>query len=663
MSIVSHGTQAGSHPSRNLLRQFLEHGKHLQTGIPSGANGLWSAGELKEIARNLGRGLKKLIKDWQEDDTTPPDAEIECALIAIQLLGEDERQAFLPAIHDAVILRLLARRLGGQAFGMLPVWQESLLRSAGVLGADQLWGIACSWVRFKEQAQEERLQLQRDEIKIASLPARLNFAVERYLALVQRRIPSIFPAPSRIFDALLGRVIALHQQSRRAIDQKYLEETRPNLHVDGRLIFDLTLLPFEADDHRLVAAWLNDEATNNESSSDEVSRKEQRRRLALYAARLAERCVGIWLTNNRGIIEDISILQVREPDRRDWTLGDLRTPDGAIFDVKNSVRHQGWMETQINRMKVSPNGTAVTYVATYTKLDPDEDGGSRVRADDRLAAKLGIIGTATQHSLRSLIAWAAESTPRVSLMPVQVEDFRLAPFYFDLEPSDWPEPVRSARQNGIAWAQKGWTHLGLKCAAPLALAARLPAEAVSSEANRLALYQWFLDRLRTKQSLGAVYLTLLDHFVSHYSDGRIIVQGEPMQIEQYRELLLPDLPGIESGLLPAWQWDATGIVARALRAIGYLLRAKVRLPRIQRLYVTSQGVVSATTAPNSETATRRVTLLAHCSNCGTFPLLYGREKSCSGCGRLICTRFRVQHGCTCGQSVGLVESSNRLGPS
>jgi hypothetical protein len=657
--------------------------------------GTWTADERTEVARYLGIGLKVLLRAWQDNDTLPPKAEIEAALFAIQSLAHAERQPFLPAVADAVLLGLLAHRNDGVAFSRLPAWQEKLLTVAGGPLPAHLWDTTSAWIQRKNRMRHLGALISRRQAHLANLQNRLSAALGIRPSSTEGRTvpPSAAPSsmfdrfaiqlsdlgerlrasgrfdqlavhlsdlgerlrPSNMFDRFAAHLSDLDERMLQAVTFRHRHDVQPSLDMSGGLVFDLNQLPIESNDKKLVSAWIDllDAASLN--MREESSRTERRRSIALFAARLAERCVGVWLRRNKGYVEDLSIQQVANPSFQDWVIGDLRTADGAIFDVKNTIRHENWLESWIKKTKRAPDGSEVAYVATHTRLTPDSDPWTNLQIDGRLPARLAIMGIAKRATITSLGEWVERTTSRVALLPGNPEHFRLAPFYFNLAETDWPESRRLARANAIASAWLGWDRLGLKCHPSLGLLAGLPPEAVSGDENIRDLYRWFSERLIERRSLGTIYLLLLDHFALHFKNGRIIFLGKPMQIASYRDLLFPDLPGSESRLLPAWQWDATGMVSRALSAMASLLRSEVILPELQRLYVTSQSVVSATIATDTPTETRTVTLLAHCSDCGTFPLIFGKEKTCPGCGRLICTRWHNQHGCTCGRSVGPVD--------
>jgi hypothetical protein len=101
--------------------------------------------------------------------------------------------------------------------------------------------------------------------------------------------------------------------------------------------------------------------------------KEGRRHSALLAARLAERFVKQWLDVIGRPAEDLSIQQISPQNDGLWRTADLRSAEGMLFDVKNSIRHDAFIETFIQKIKSGPLGHDVV---SLTLLAHCSDCGS-----------------------------------------------------------------------------------------------------------------------------------------------------------------------------------------------------------------------------------------------------------------------------------------------
>ena len=646
-----------SRSRRELLRQFLERGRTQRQGGRIARPHSWSNEELSQIAQNLLTGLLRLQKAWQRVGFHPPAREIEAALLSIQSLDRNEQRLFFSAIPVAVNLQCLAIRIEGKAFSRFPAWQAELLELAGAPAAEAVWQTVNSWMRIKHASKKLSETIAQNELRVERLEARLRNAIQFQFDRASARTSIDLPPPLVAFERIGDMLSGLEVSIDRAIRELHRSAIRPSIGEGDGLIFDLSNFTIKNEDVHLVTTWMIGPNSDPINLSEEYSRSDQRRIVSLFAARLAERCVHAWLARDRYFVEDLSILQVREPARAEWIIGDLRTADGAVFDVKNTIRFPGWIETRINRTKKVPNGTHVVYVATHTRLDPDKYAWGELREGGSLPAKTAIMGTATRQAMNELRTWSIATTPKVRLGGGGSDDIWFAPFYFHLPDAGWPEPQRAIRDAAIQWAKVGWTRFGLKSPAPVALAAGLPTEAVAGDATLLALYDWFSNRLVKMPTLGGLYCVLLDHFIQHYANGRVTIDHREIDASSYRELLLPEVRFGDARRLPAWQWDPTGMVNRAISAISSLLQATVQIPAIRQLRMTMQGVVSADVVPTKEIESSAVTLLAHCGDCGTFPLIFGREPTCSGCGRLLCTRWEQPPGCTCGKSTTSLDAA------
>ncbi|WP_353862054.1 hypothetical protein [Azospirillum formosense] len=376
----------------------------------------------------------------------------------------------------------------------------------------------------------------------------------------------------------------------------------------------------------------------------------------MWSARLAELGVRRLLADAGMRTQDLSILQVRDPDAERWKLADVEESGGRLFDVKNSVKASRWLAHAVRKLKAADLGRDVIYVGTWIPhwLAKAEmavlalalehiakgNGGApfppeQVAAELYREARIIVLGTATRSSVAALADFAQRRTPHVDLQDIDVA----APMP-SVPPFAWEFPevlvapgLLVKRRNALEAVRR----LGTAQSPVVQLAAGLCDGRSWSSAQTGALYQDLMRILDGEPlTLGRLYLGVLEHFVQCYVPGTGLRSGDgiPLAPSAYADLFGSGEfaeHGRAQGVT-GHVHDPSGSLGMLLEALKTILEARGHLPPIRRIAVTASGTVRCLAVDGM-----RLTLVAHCRTCLAHPLVFGQAPTCVACGGLVCS--------------------------
>ncbi|MCA3188105.1 MAG: hypothetical protein INH12_26955 [Cupriavidus sp.] len=427
---------------------------------------------------------------------------------------------------------------------------------------------------------------------------------------------------------------------------------------------DSLLASLDADDAALAKQWSNGSRADNPAIVDRL-------RAQMLTARAAEKCALRYFEGLGQAVRDIAITQLQD-GATDWTVMDLRLGELHGIDVKNCRRtpHGGLRsgKWKVKALKSDAAGNPVTLLGVSSPYTAFDDTGALVTRVDRSSRALRL----------QLPAAEGEDAMVVLGVTNAAEMHRLMARFKELADIDMPEPSRLSEMPAWSWDYPT-VHYGERnevvsgvllewsesrtplmqrvlAFAPPALASLLdldlPVASVAALTEQQRDYlermreQWRSEKARSRGTTLVPRLPWLYLFTLH-AWLRWRQMGRRSDVSRIGPLFrATDNPDATVAVIKATTLaSGVGIVDPA-RTLEALLRALSMLDTTvpQEIFA---GMSRFTLQPNgvlrARFPDRRMrTLVAHCGGrlpnfveCGSWPLVYGDEKSCQ-CGRLIC---------------------------
>jgi len=353
-------------------------------------------------------------------------------------------------------------------------------------------------------------------------------------------------------------------------------------------------------------------------------------RLMMLSARMAECALRDRLAQ-RHEVRDVAINQLTNPEGRDWSTHDLLV-DGVPWDVK-SVRqsfhnHEAYTSYCVPRFKESRDGHDVTIAGVLLPYLSEEElasgSGSARWLGTTSRLRLGALENAFSGSA---VVEALDFQPdRAAFLP---------PWLFDYPQDRYEQRDRVLRE--IAGAptppSEDCRAFGYSHGAAIAASGMRGSRSVNARAQSGT--QELSDNLADKVaehglSLGVIYLTLLEYFLSS------IGTSKPIQPKTIHVAIYPT----PSEAWPLFVFDPLHSIRNALSSFARLASA----PGIDSFRVFAMPNPNIVVGRRSITERGATTLLAYCGGwigeerpCMMTPLIFGAHESCD-CGRLICPK-------------------------
>lgn len=381
----------------------------------------------------------------------------------------------------------------------------------------------------------------------------------------------------------------------------------------------------DRDDRRLTWKWISDQWG-----------KDDENKAKMLSARLAEKAVKSYFEKRwKCVVLDVSISQLNRSSE-DWKKFDLKVKKVSL-DVKNARRSQhnpnAYVEYCIPRFKATRGGQEVRIagaLSDWKLLSEIDDGGSLVR----------YLGTVTESRLNDFREMLADGPLRLQVKSLHSPTF-LPLWVFDYSRkgyairSDILSKLKACFQSSRVTSR----HL-VKSRVPLFVAA----DDLDRFCSVLRPKSWQYSLVKTIMvrqrkfgpSLPALFLTVLDHFVS-----MLIKAPEDYSPQYYREIVVFG-ESKDASKLPLFIFDPEEAIVSLIHALTTIWKCRneelrlIRYFRLKELNIL-QGKISS--------LSRWKTILAYCGGwvgdgsdsrrCGKSPLVIGESESCE-CLKLIC---------------------------
>lgn len=372
----------------------------------------------------------------------------------------------------------------------------------------------------------------------------------------------------------------------------------------------------DQDSLQLTKLW-----ANNIELLDDNNRKR------LESARLAEMAVAIFYRNQNKTVKDVSITQIyKDSNQKDWEDFDLLVDNKIPIDVKNATyssknKTKRYSRYCIPRFKLS------------RKLNPVQIAGVLSYWSPESKEPLLFLGTTSEQYCDKL---QVEFSGNLLKIDFQKDDYSykkyLPPWIYNYPKSMYKSMYQSRDKfikDSIKLSFFDWKSCKKSGISPI------PLYLVANKSNipipsGLQIPAGFIPKLvsrisRMNLSLAVIYLSIIEHFVLIlHSKSNLYCPNNyrpvifPKLIDKTRPLFLYDplctIDGLISCLQKIWENKTEG------------------LERFDDYKLSGHDVLIGRKGCEEKT------LIAYCGDCGNVPLLFGLQKNCRVCSKLICEK-------------------------
>lgn len=502
---------------------------------------------------------------------------------------------------------------------MLGPFEDDLLAALALLASRTAAGVEAFWHRFTPSGPEDEL--------LRFAPATMKRTVHR------RHLAGFLTALSTLFETLVA--------------------------VKTTFDTDDVYSALDDRDEQVAALWTG-------SSGDSTHAR-------MLSARAAEKAVKRFYESLGSSVEDVAIRQV-QGDGTDWTTHDLLV-DGAIaIDVKNARRPVNgkdlYVEHTVPQFKLDRRGHNVRIagvLSPYLQLQFIRDTSKAAyRIDD-----LVFLGETSQDEIQRLHSMFASASFEV----MRGYERTVPHWVFGYPEASYRDFVErlTALKNEYPWPNEDvWNHVLdegeiLVFIHAMCVAGQPLPRAIASKLSGQQLRLFERLRIHAKEgnapTLPVIYLTVLTEFL-----GQLKEADPNFSPEHYSPILFPQNEQL-AGRSPGWALkaayplgaiDPLGLVRSLLATLTSLWdsREKTNLARFSSFRFGGLGILQAREPLRSSWTT----LIAYCGGtayqtdatgavqvtpagrplsvkgkCGRSPLVLGRNRTCSTCGKLVCS--------------------------
>jgi len=385
-------------------------------------------------------------------------------------------------------------------------------------------------------------------------------------------------------------------------------------------------------DEQLARRWFPENILNEDAVTAQM-----------FSARIAEKVVAKFYKNLGHKVTDVSISQL-EKGSTDWKLYDLLIDGKLSVDVKNArtpvASKRFYVDLCVPRFKSDRNNSEVNIAGVfspYLRLRQLQGGDVIPEGTNPIyflgQTSLSIIKQLEkEYSTENIninIGWNTNHSPyKGVILPPWVFDYPVR-FYEKQELSR--ETIRQTNAETIP-PKANWPHNINLLPVSIASGRDIPSEWLPQNVNRP-----FLDKLsalcvKKRIGLPELYLMILTDFLLNISQTN--THGFlPSDYRQY--IYISEKPVTPLGIL-----DPLSIIDSLISNLGLLWenRENIFWNDIVEFKIRGLGIVQALTKEN-----QTITLIAYCGGkislkgkCGHSPLIFGVQKTCKICHKLIC---------------------------
>jgi len=380
-----------------------------------------------------------------------------------------------------------------------------------------------------------------------------------------------------------------------------------------------------------------------------------------YVARVAEKAAITYYRELGFEVEDLSIVPVCPGNASDdrWKFADLelqRDNNKHYIDVKSAILMDGmyYSDLFIKKFK-SHNERSVSYLGIVSKVNRHcVRGGQKYqrftpcqRCDSAcvVKAKTIVLGEINKNIIDKIKSYCDSNGLIFEICKDLIEGNHLPIYFFDhnrifyIDIIDLIKEIKKLEESEIPDWDDTTIALSFYRTNPIGMflmaRRRLP-----EDWNR-HLDTWAREFVNLIQCIPAkgmirlpfVFFAILIHFLRVVSRQ---VSDEKYDPEEYLKLL-------SVGEYTLGICDPLDILTNFVENIVKpLWQSRSQIEKFRIFKLKGPQWLQATRSTTSEDA-EWVTLVAWCEGCGYFPLVYGRNPTCTSCGRLICMRYRYKN--------------------
>lgn len=383
-----------------------------------------------------------------------------------------------------------------------------------------------------------------------------------------------------------------------------------------------------SDDLKLVKLWMADE----HNTSDGNERR-------LLSARLAETAMSKFYRQERYTVEDISISQIN-PSNNNWKSYDLLV-EGQPVDIKNArqsqYNHERYVNHCITRFKENRNLESVTIAGVLSPWLPL----SEMQSGNRSVLYLG---TTTKVYINNLISEFEHGPLKICFQNTSSNNNNFLPpwlfkyssnlyknyddLVFKLKKMPYPDwrLCYEAKINPLPAYIVSGLEYNFDPQLPLSI----------SQKEFVKKFQ--LRKTKIGLTLATVFLSILEDFLIQLSSK----SNRPYSPNDYRILVYPTTDLTR----PLFLYDPLKTVNSLIECLSILWSKKTT--ELNNFHVFELQGFNILRGKINRSDPQWTTLIAYCGGwvttlsgtkpCANIPLVFGKDKTCGVCGKLICPR-------------------------
>ncbi len=406
------------------------------------------------------------------------------------------------------------------------------------------------------------------------------------------------------------------------------------------------LYKLDSIDQQLVDIWKSGYFRNQEAEEAKM-----------ISARGAEKLVQKFYTALGYQVEDIAAHQITK-QRRDWELGDIKLGNGDLIDVKNArtdLNSNSYSEFCVPKFKQTRFGENVRICAVLSPYLQKQyiTGGNKVYFGVDNPQVLGIVDSQYLAKIASYFC-NDDSEIRISILRDLAPKSYLPHWLFDYDDKFYCkqleviEEFRCLQSGDIPNVEELKLLNEQTISLPLFIASQrqLPQDWLKEIPKWQIEFIDFLINIPTKKlSLPYLFLSILKHFLLMLS--RNVSDYSPLT---YLDILCVDTDKER----PLMLHDPLNTIKDFCETLNTLWhnRYNCNLTEFKYFKFSRTGILQG---KKSELESSYTTLLAYCggkvenkkyAKCGCYPLIFGKNETCSQCKGLVCHKEECQ-SCRC----------------